>query len=69
MAMCPDSAHWALEAMSSMMRHADCGIRTLSPCKVLWQCKAGFEAHHLTDDKFAALGRALEVAILSLRHI
>ena len=45
------------------MKHAE----TLSlrredsnPCRELRRRKTGFEAHYLTDDEFAALGRALD---------
>ena len=31
-----------------------------NPCKELRRRKFGFEAHYLTDDEFAALGRALD---------
>jgi len=44
----PDSAHWALAAMSSMMKHAEAlGLRCedSSPCKGLRRRKTGFEAH------------------------
>ncbi|MDE0254304.1 MAG: integrase, partial [Rhodospirillaceae bacterium] len=33
-----------------------------NPCKGLRRRKTGFEAHYLTDDEFAALGRALDDA-------
>ena len=59
------SANWALAAMSSMMKHAEAlGLRRedSNPCKGLRRRKAGFEAHYLTDDEFAALGRALDGA-------
>ena len=62
-AMYPGSAHWALAAMSSMMKHAEAlGLRRedSNPCKGLRRRKSGFEAHYLTDDEFAALGRALD---------
>ena len=61
----PGSAHWALAAMSSMMKHAEVlGLRRedSNPCKGLRRRKTGFEAHYLTDDEFAALGRALDGA-------
>ncbi len=61
----PGSAHWALAAMSSMMKHAEAlGLRRedSNPCKGLRRRKSGFEAHYLTDDEFAALGRALDGA-------
>ena len=61
----PGSAHWALAAMSSMMKHAEAlGLRRedSNPCKGLRRRKTGFEAHYLTDDEFAALGRALDGA-------
>ncbi len=61
----PGSAHWALTTMSSMMKHAEAlGLRRedSNPCKGLRRRKTGFEAHYLTDDEFAALGRALDGA-------
>ena len=61
----PGSAHWALAAMSSMMKHAEAlGLRRedSNPCKGLRRRKSGFEAHYLSDDGFAALGRALDDA-------
>ena len=75
----PGSAHWALAAMSSMMKHAEAlGLRRedSNPCKGLRRRKTGFEAHYLTDDEFAALGRALDgaeadhpVAVAALRFL
>ena len=61
----PASANWALAAMSSMMKHAEAlGYRpeNANPCRGLRRRKAGFEAHYLTDDEFAALARALDDA-------
>ena len=61
----PGSAHWALAAMSPMMKHAEAlGLRRedSNPCKGLRRRKTGFEAHYLTDDEFAALGQALDGA-------
>ncbi|MCY3671885.1 MAG: site-specific integrase [Alphaproteobacteria bacterium] len=78
-AMYPGSAHWALAAMSSMMKHAEAlGLRRedSNPCKGLRRRKTGFEAHYLTDDEFAVLGRALDgaeaewpVAVAALRFL
>ena len=75
----PGSAHWALAAMSSLMKHAEAlGLRRedSNPCKGLRRRKTGFEAHYLTDDEFAALGRALDgaeadhpVAVAALRFL
>ena len=75
----PGSAHWALAAMSPMMKHAEAlGLRPedSNPCKGLRRRKTGFEAHYLTDDEFAALGRALDgaeadhrVAVAALRFL
>ena len=61
----PGSAHWALAVLSSMMKHAEAlGLRRedSNPCKGLRRRKTGFEAHYLSDDGFAALGRALDDA-------
>ncbi len=58
----PGSAPWALAAMSSLMKHAETlALRRedTSPCRGLRRRKTGFEAHYLTGDEFAALGRAL----------
>ena len=73
------SANWALAAMSSLMKHAEAlGLRRedSNPCKGLRRRKTGFEAHYLTDEEFAALGRALEsaetewpVAVAALRFL
>ena len=55
----------ALAVLSSMMKHAEArGLRRedSNPCKGLRRRKTGFEAHYLTDDEFAALGRALDGA-------
>ena len=75
----PGSAHWALAAMSSMMKHAEAlGLRRedSNPCKGLRRRKTGFEAHYVTDDEFAKLGRALDgaeadhpVAVAALRFL
>ena len=75
----PGSAHWALAAMSSLMKHAEAlGLRRedSNPCKGLRRRKTGFVAHYLTDDEFAALGRALDdaeagcpVAVAALRFL
>ena len=75
----PGSANWALASMSSMMKHAEAlGLRRedSNPCKGLRRRKTGFEAHYLTDDEFAALGRALDdaeadcpVAVAALRFL
>ena len=76
------SANRALAVLSSMMKHAEAlGLRRedSNPCKGL-RCqrrsKTGFEAHYLTDDEFAALGRALDgaeaewpVAVAALRFL
>ena len=59
------SANRALAVLSSMMRHAEAlGLRRedSNPCRGLRRRKTGFEAHYLTDDEFAALGRALDHA-------
>ena len=56
------SANRALAVLSSMMKHAEAlGQRRedSNPCGGLRRRKTGFEAHYLTDDEFAALGRAL----------
>ena len=61
----PGSANWALAAMSSLMKHAETlGLRRedSNPCKGLRRRKTRFEAHYLSDDEFAALGRALDGA-------
>ncbi len=61
----PGSSNWALASMSSMMKHAEAfGLRRedSNPCKGMRRRKTGFEAHHLTEDEFAALGRALDGA-------
>ena len=65
--------------MSSMMKHAEAlGLRRedSNPAKGLLRRKTGFEAHYLTDDEFAALGRALDdaeadhpVAVAALRFL
>ena len=59
------TANRALAVLSSMMQHAEAlGLRheDSNPCKGLRRRKSGFEAHYLTDDEFAALGRALDAA-------
>ncbi len=59
------TANRALAVLSSMMKHAEAlGLRRedSNPCKGLRRRKSGFEAHYLTDDEFAALGRALDGA-------
>ncbi len=61
----PGSANWALAAMSSKMKHAETlALRPdgSNPCRGLRRRRTGFEAHYLTDDEFAALGRALDGA-------
>ena len=73
------SANRALAVLSSMMKHAEAlGLRRedSNPCKGLRRRKTGFEAHYLTDDEFAALGRALDdaeadhpVAVAALRFL
>ena len=73
------SANRALAVLSSMMKHAEAlGLRRedSNPCKGLRRRKSGFEAHYLTDDEFAALGRALvgaeaewPVAVAALRFL
>ena len=73
------SANRALAVLSSMMKHAEAlGLRRedSNPCKGLRRRKSGFEAHYLTDDEFAALGRALDgaeaewpVAVAALRFL
>ena len=62
------SANRALAALSSLMRHAEAFGRR--------RRKTGFEAYYLTDDEFAALGRALDdaeaehpVAVSALRFL
>ena len=58
-------ANRTLAVLSSMMKHAEAlGLRRedSNPCKGLRRRKTGFEAHYLTDDEFAALGRALDGA-------
>ena len=48
-----------------MMKHAEIlGLRRedSNAYKGLRRRKTGFEAHYLTDDEFAALGRALDAA-------
>ena len=57
------SANRALVGLSSVMKHAEAlGLRRedSNPCKGLRRRNAGLEAHYLTDDEFAALGRALD---------
>ena len=47
------------------MKHAETlGLRpeNSNPCRGLRRYKSGFEAHYLSDDEFAALGRALATA-------
>ena len=59
------SANRALAVLSSMMKHAEAlGLRPedSNPCRGLRRRKTGFEAHYLSDDEFAALGRALDDA-------
>ena len=73
------SANRALAVLSSMMKHAEAlGLRRedSNPCRGLRRRKTGFEAHYLTDDEFAALGRALDcaeadwpVAVAALRFL
>ncbi|MYA96669.1 MAG: tyrosine-type recombinase/integrase, partial [Nitrospinae bacterium] len=73
------TANRALAVLSSMMKHAEAfGLRCedSNPCKGLRRRKSGFEAHDLTDDEFAALGRALDgaeaewpVAVAALRFL
>ena len=73
------SANRSLAVLSSMMKHAEAlGLRRedSNPCKGLRRRKTGFEAHYLTDDEFAALGRALDdaeadhpVAVAALRFL
>ena len=73
------SANRALAVLSSMMKHAEAlGMRRedSNPCRGLRRRKTGFEAHYLTDDEFAALGRALNdaeadhpVAVSALRFL
>ena len=69
----------SMAVLSSMMKHAEAlGLRRedSNPCKGLRRRKTGFEAHYLTDDEFAALGRALDgaeadhpVAVAALRFL
>ena len=73
------SANRALAVLSSLMKHAETlGLRPedSNPCRGLRRRKTGFEAHYLTDDEFAALGRALDdaeadhpVAVAALRFL
>ena len=73
------SANRALAVLSSMMLHAEAlGLRRedSNPCRGLRRRKTGFEAHYLSDDEFAALGRALDgaeadhpVAVAALRFL
>ena len=73
------SANRALAVLSSMMKHAEAlGMRRedSNPCRGLRRRKTGFEAHYLTDDEFAALGRVLNdaeadhpVAVSALRFL
>ena len=73
------TANRTLAVLSSMMKHAEAlGLRRedSNPCKGLRRRKTGFEAHYLTDDEFAALGRALDnaeaewpVAVATLRFL
>ena len=73
------SANRALAVLSSLMKHAEAlGLRPedSNPCRGLRRRKTGFEAHYLTDDEFAALGRALDdaeadhqVAVPALRFL
>ena len=73
------SANRALAVLSSMMKHAEAlGLRRedSNPCRGLRRRKTGFEAHYLTDDEFAALGRAFDgaeadhpVAVAALRFL
>jgi len=73
------SANRALAVLSSMMKHAEAlGLRRedSNPCQGLRRRKTAFEAHYLTDDEFAALGRALDdaetdhlVAVAALRFL
>ena len=73
------TANRALAVLSSMMKHAEAlGLRRedSNPCKGLRRRKSGFEAHYLTDEEFAALGRALDgaeaewpVAVAALRFL
>ena len=61
----PGAAHWALATMSLLMKHAETlGLRreNSNPCRGLRRRKTGFKAHYLTDEEFAALGRALDGA-------
>ncbi len=73
------TANRALAVLSSMMKHAEAlGLRRedSNPCKGLRRRKTGFTAHYLSDDEFAALGRALDdaeadhpVAVAALRFL
>ena len=73
------TANRALAVLSSMMKHAEAlGLRRedSNPCTGLRRRKTGFEARYLTDDEFAALGRALDdaevdcpVAVAALRFL
>ena len=73
------TANRTLAVLSLMMKHAEAlGLRRedSNPCKGLRRRKTGFEAHYLTDDEFAALGRALDgaeadhqVAVAALRFL
>ena len=73
------TANRSLAVLSSLMKHAeDVGLRPegSNPCRGLRRRKTGFEAHYLTDDEFAALGRALDgakashpVAVAALRFL
>ena len=73
------SANRALAVLSSMMKHAEAlGLRRedSNPCKGLRRRKTGCKAHYLTDDEFAALGRALDdaeadhpVAVAAIRFL
>ena len=59
------SANRALAVLSSMSQHAEAlGLRRedSNTCKGVRRRKTGFEAYYLTDDEFAALGRALDDA-------
>ena len=51
----------ALAVLSSMMKHAE-ALGPRREDKGLQRRKTGFEAHYLTDDEFAALGRVLDGA-------
>ena len=57
------SANRALAGLSSTMKHAEAlGLRRedSNPGKGLRRRRTGFETYYLTDDVFAALGRALD---------